>query len=336
MSRSTGVVLAAIVIGLSACALASGAETATSTSSSPAVTATQPPPAAPADESMESEPADAHELMVSADKLRKAGKLAEAAAICQQAYQSATDDDHRAFWLRFLGKVYEKKEFDRAIAIYRQVIAQFPRSVQVPYAKHGIAFIYCEKAAIANPKENLALAMPMLEEVLRDYPDYKRAGWVMRRLGLCYAQLGDEQTALAKYLEGVRLHPTWRDIHECMAAALPLLQRFGRQDEAIAMARRYVEVCPAEKRPDGQLILASCYAQKGDLATAIIEFDQVLARYPTAKSQCAMALLYRAGAQKSLGLLPEARATWEQLIRDYPQDPAVEQARREIEELNAR
>ena len=259
-------------------------------------------------------------------------KYAEARAICQQGYDSAPDDATRALGLRGIGETYkEEYSMDQAIGIFQQVITQYPQSDQVSWARLGIAECYLYKGEVAHLQENIAIAMPMLEQFLKDYPNHERAERALKYRGWCYQKLGNDEAALAEYLKAPDLYPKNPWTNGCLERAIELQQKLGRWDDAIASARRYIQLFPDRDPANAQLTIGFSLAGKGDLASAITEFDKVVSQYPTAKGQCAMALFQKGLSQKALGQLAAARTTLEQLAQAYPDDYLASQAQRELD-----
>jgi len=281
-------------------------------------------------------PVELREAAVLVHRLIKERKFDQARAVCQEAYNSPADDETRALALRGIGEAYKEEYLmDRAIEIFQQVIEQYPQSKQVSWAKLSIAESYTYKAEVARPQENIALAMPILEQFLKDYPNHERAERALKFRGWCYERLGKEEAALAEYQKAVDLYPKHRWTKGCLMRVIELQQKFGRWDDAIASARRYIELFPDRGPASAQLSIGFSYAGKGDLGAAVQEFGKVLTQYPDSKGQCAMALFQTGLGQRALGQLAGARQTFEQLIQTCPDDYLAVQAQRELEMMGA-
>jgi len=281
-------------------------------------------------------PTDLVATATQVDQLLRQRKYAEARAICQQVYDAASDDATRALALRGIGETYKEEYLmDKAIETFQQVVEQYPQSDQVSWAKLGIAESCIFKAEVARPEQNIALAMPILEQFLKDYPDHERAERALKHRGWCYERLGNYEAALAEYLKAVDLYPAHRWAHGCLMRAIGLQQKLGRWDDAIAAAGRYIQLFPDWDPVNAQLTMGFSYAGKGDLATAIQEFDKVVSQYPIFKGQCAMALFQKGLSQKALGQLAAARQTLAQLAQTYPDDYLAVQAKQQLELMGA-
>jgi TolA-binding protein len=270
------------------------------------------------------------DLALQIDQLLKQRKFDDARAICQQRYDAATDDETRAMFLRGIGEVYKVQRSLQCIDIFKQVIDKFPNSKQVSWAKLGLAEAYIWKGAImGRPEENFGLAMPLLEQFLKDYPTHERAGRALWGRGMVYDRLGNDAAALAEYQKAVDLYPTQKMTDLCLERVIALQQKAGRWDDAIASAKRYLQLY-SKGAAAAQLSIGFSYAGKGDLATAIVEFDKVVSQYPESKEAPA-ALYQKALSQKALGQLGAARQTLQGLVQTYPDSYSATQAKQQLE-----
>jgi len=278
-------------------------------------------------------PPELQAVAAEADRLLRERRFAEARALCQAGYDSATDDVTRALALRGIGETYQLQHvLDRAIEVFEQVIARYPQSPQVPWAKVGIAESYVLQAEDGS-QERVAKAMTILEPLLQDPPDEEWVAAALRARGRCYDLLGNNEAALADYLKVVDLFPKLRRTRHSLERAIELQQKLGRWGDAIASARRYIELLPQQDRARAQYMIGHCYGCKGDLLSAIAEFDVVLKQYPGATEECAMALFQKADCQRGLGQMSDARATLDQLISAYSQSSAAVHAKEHFRDL---
>lgn len=283
-------------------------------------------------------PAELHEFAVALGQLHQEGKFAEALDVCQQGYAAATDYEQRAFLLRCIGKTYERDmAFDQAIYYYRQVIEQYPESgLQVSWAKRDLAVSYMHRGSLGSLDQDTRLAKQVLEDFVQLYPEHQVIDECSLRLAKCNDMLGNHEIALAQYLATVEHYPTKRYARDCLKNAITLQQKFGRWDDAIASARRYLQVYAADDAEDAadvQLTLGYSLAARGDLAGAALEFENMVAHYPASRDDCAMALYQKANCEKALGGLGAARLTLERLVRDYPESYLSVRAKQGLEEL---
>ena len=229
-------------------------------------------------------PPELQAVAAEVDRLLRERRFAEARALCQAGYDSATDDSTRALALRGIGETYQLQHvLDRAIEVFEQVIARYPQSDQVAWAKVGIAESYVLQAE-DGWQERVAKAMTVLEPLLQDPPNEEWVAAALRARGRCYELLGNNEAALAAYLKVVDLFPKLRRTRHSLERAIELQQKLGRWGDAIATAKRYIELLPqqdptqaAELLPDAWFTIGLIYANTGNVPQAIVEFDKALA-----------------------------------------------------------
>jgi TolA-binding protein len=82
--------------------------------------------------------------------------------------------------------------------------------------------------------------------------------------------------------------------------------------------------------------MADCYFKRGDYKTAVLRFDDVVARYPTGER--APDALYRQG-EALLRLGPgygkAAGKAFERVVQEYPNSARAPEARKQLELLKA-
>jgi tetratricopeptide (TPR) repeat protein len=264
-------------------------------------------------------PPEYRDVALRVDQLLKERKFDEARAICQQHYDAATDDETRALFLRGIGEVYKLQRSPQCIDVFKQVIEKFPNSKQVPWAKLGLAEAYIWKGMImGGTEENFGLAMAILEQFLKDYPNHERCARALWGRGLVHERLGNDEAALIEYEKAVALHARQKMADLCLKRIIELQQKLRRFNESVASAQRYMALYPAGDCAGAQLAVAKSYALSGHYASAIEEFAKVLSRYPGYQDECAEALFQSAFCYRTLGLEDEARGAYLRLIETYP------------------
>ncbi len=87
---------------------------------------------------------------------------------------------------------------------------------------------------------------------------------------------------------------------------------------------------------DAAFWLADCHFKQGDYKTAILRFDDVVARYP--KAEKAPEALYRQGEallKLGPGYAKAAGKAFERVVREYPESPRAAEAKRQLELLRS-
>jgi tol-pal system protein YbgF len=106
-------------------------------------------------------------------------------------------------------------------------------------------------------------------------------------------------------------------------------------DACIDQFRQFLQSHPASIYADDSAYwMADCYFKKGDFKTAVLRFDDVVARYP--KGNKAADALYRHGeslVRLGPGYSKAARRAFERVAEEYPESPRAAEAKRQIEQL---
>jgi tol-pal system protein YbgF len=103
-------------------------------------------------------------------------------------------------------------------------------------------------------------------------------------------------------------------------------------DACIDQFRQFLQAHPTSIYADDSAYwMADCYFKKGDYKTAVLRFDDVVARYP--KSNKAPDALYRHGeslVRLGPGYSKAALRAFERVIEEYPDSPRAAEARKQI------
>jgi len=106
-------------------------------------------------------------------------------------------------------------------------------------------------------------------------------------------------------------------------------------DACIDQFRQFLQAHPTSIYADDSAYwMADCYFKKGDYKTAVLRFDDVVARYP--KGNKAADALYRHGeslVRLGPGYSKAARRAFERVIEEYPDSPRAAEAKKQIELL---
>jgi len=292
-----------------------------------------PPPPPPAQLTYGA-PAGLRDTAVTLEGLFKQKKYAEAHALCQQGYAAATDDEIKAFYLRYDAETYMEERSPQCEPVLKQVIAQYAGTAQASWATMDLGEAYVHAAlVIGNTEHYSALAMTYLGQFISAHPAHERIARAYWWRALLQERQGNYQAALTDYQKAADLYPTYPNGNECLMGAIKLLQKFERWDDAITYAQRYIQLLPQFNPAAAQLTIGFSYAGKGDLAGAITEFDKVVTQYPGAKDDCAKALFQKGLSQKALGQTEAAVQTFQQLKQDYPDDALASQAQQQLDAL---
>jgi tetratricopeptide (TPR) repeat protein len=241
----------------------------------------------------------------------------QALAICKQGYDAAADDEARAFFLRFTGETYMQMLSPQCLDIYRQVIERFPNTSQVSWVKYAIGRACGDKVEMGTPQERARMGIAAFAEFLREYPGHYRAAQALWWSARSYESLGDDEAALAQYEQAADLYPKHWNADACLMCVITLHWRHQRWDDAIAAGRRYLETYPDRDPAPVRMMLGFFYANQGQAAPALTEYDKALDCYALDDPQRAEMLYSIAATVMGLGKYDEVHAYLD-LIRKSP------------------
>jgi len=108
-------------------------------------------------------------------------------------------------------------------------------------------------------------------------------------------------------------------------------------DACIDQFRNFLQAHPTSTYADDAAYwMADCYFKKGDYKTAVLRFDDVVARYP--KGNKAADALYRQGEallRLGSGYAKAASKAFERVVKEYPDSPRAPEAKRQLALLGA-
>lgn len=111
--------------------------------------------------------------------------------------------------------------------------------------------------------------------------------------------------------------------------------RNGEVDSCIDRFRTFLQTHGSSPYADDAAFwLADCHFKQGDYKTAILRFDDVVARYPDGEK--APEALYRQGEallRLGPGYAKAAGKAFERVVREYPKSPRATEAKRQLELL---
>lgn len=114
--------------------------------------------------------------------------------------------------------------------------------------------------------------------------------------------------------------------------------RERRYDDCIDRFSSFLQTYPSSSYADDAAFwLADCHFKRGDYKTAVVRFDDVVARYP--RGERSADALYRQGEallQLGPGYGKAATKAFERVVTEYPDSPRSEAAKRQLELLRPR
>ncbi len=206
-------------------------------------------------------PSDVQTSIALARSLSLDGEAGEA----EQIYRRLLDRD------KTLGSVYvelfrlystEKRNADAENTL-KSAIQNLPRDYQFRTLLAGYYYSQQNRAEMTNVLEGI-------KSHFKDFPDaYLTAGDF-------YARINDDASALREYQEGQKLDPKRRAEYD--KRMVEILIRAGKKEEAYSKVLEMLKANP--KDPDARAMQANFMLERGDVSTAVNEFQEVVAQKP--------------------------------------------------------
>ena len=157
-------------------------------------------------------------------------------------------------------------------------------------------------------------AMPLLEEIARDFPDRPEAAVALYRIGNILWNRNDNSQALEYFTRLIKAHPEGPEADRAQFAAADILESQGKSNEAIPLYRSLPKKFPnSQVRDDAIWRLAWLHYRGGQLAEANGTFKSLASnareeRYRTA------ALYWQAKTSHQLGAHDTANRLYQQIF----------------------
>lgn len=194
---------------------------------------------------------------------------------------------------------HQAGDLDRAVALYRQVIARRPDDA-APYVNLGIAL---------QGLDRMDGAVAAYRQAIARQP---QAAAAYGNLGCALLALGHPEAAMVVLRQAAMLDPQSAEIHNALGGALAAR---GRPNAAIAAYRRAVVLGPSHGQPYNNL--GAALVDAGAFADAVAACRHAMALHPDnaeAENNLANALM-------GLGLIDEAVAGFRRALRLRPYFP---------------
>jgi soluble lytic murein transglycosylase len=162
-------------------------------------------------------------------------------------------------------------------------------------------------------------AMPLLEEIARDFPDSPEAPVALYRIGSILWNRNDNSQALGYFTRLIKAYPEGREADRAQFAAADILESQGKSNEAIPLYRSLPKKFPnSQVRDDATWRLAWLHYRGGKLAEANGTFKSLASnareeRYKTA------ALYWQAKTSQQLGAHDTASRLYQQIFNQGPE-----------------
>lgn len=212
------------------------------------------------------------------------------------------------------GERLVKKDPEKALVFFRQVMESFPKSFYAQRAMLGIAETYFLKGDEAN----LILAASQYRTFLSLYPSSPSAPMAQYRIALCsfnkMLKPGRDQTktqeALTELKKTIALYPL--------------------TDEA-KQAREKIAECE-NRLAESNFVVAEYYFKRGAFRPAISRLTEILTEYPSFPEMDKVFFVL-GDSHFGMGKIDEAGPFFIKLVTDYPKSPYVKKAQKRLKDI---
>jgi soluble lytic murein transglycosylase len=173
--------------------------------------------------------------------------------------------------------------------------------------------VMTQLAALYLAARNRGEAIPLLEEIARQFPETPEAPKALYQIGQIYWNRHDNAKALEYFNLVLEKHPGSAFADRAQYAAADIHEYFGRKEEAIELYRTLQRQSPNGRvRDDARWRLAWLYYRSGDLAEASAEFRELAAQSKSGPYATA-ALYWQARLAERLGNVDAAKPLYRQI-----------------------
>ena len=188
-------------------------------------------------------------------------------------------------------------------------------------------------AALYLSARNRNEAMPLLEQIAREYPDNAEAPKALYQIGQILWNRHDNAQALEYFKIVLDKYPSSSFVDRAQFAAADIHEYFGRKDDAVQMYANVVKQFPnSAVRDDAHWRLAWLYYRGGDPASAAATFKS-LASQSKNGSLGAAALYWQARSAEKSGEGDAAKQLYRQTLNGGTESYYQELAFRALERL---
>ncbi len=163
---------------------------------------------------------------------------------------------------------------------------------------------------------NRSEAMPLLEQIAREYPETAEAPKALYQIGNILWNRHDNARALDYFDRVIENHPTSSDAGRARFAAADIHEFFGRKEQAIQLYTSVIERFPKSPvRDDAAWRLAWLYYRDGELVSAAAAFKTLVSQ-PRSAALATAALYWQARSTEKLGDEKTAKQLYRQVFFD--------------------
>lgn len=276
------------------------------------------------------EPRRAHALY---DELRNASPNSRWTAAARKAQARLRDKHAELFPFHTTQSLAEEadrlvreRQTGEAEILYKKLLnnASDPESRLRFLTKLGALYL-----SVRNRNE----ALPLLEQIAREYPDNAEAPKALYQIGQILWNRHDNAQALEYFKLALDRYPSSPYVDRAQYAAADIHEYFGRKDDAVQMYSNVVKQFPKSAvRDDAHWRLAWLYYRGGDLASAAATFKSLASQSKNASLGVA-ALYWQARSAEKSGEAETAKQLYRQTFNAGTESYYQELAFRALERV---
>ena len=166
-------------------------------------------------------------------------------------------------------RLARERQSSEAEVLYRKIL----NNVTDPDSK---ARFFGKLAALYLATRSRNDALPILEQIARDFPDSAEAPKALYQIGNIYWNRHENERALGYFKQVIEKYPASDYVDRAQFAAADIHEYFGRKEEAVQLYSGVIRQFPKSSvRDDAAWRLAWLYYQAGDLPSAATAFKNL-------------------------------------------------------------
>lgn len=220
---------------------------------------------------------------------------------------------------------YETKDYDAACDLFLRLMTEFPK---VNLNEDSYAWVG-EKCFDGQKWDQAALAFKSLLAAKPDYPNPER---VRMKIAQCIEASGKTKEAMDAYLAVVNAAPKSATAIEARFRIAQMQEKAGKKEEAFKLFEQVANTDTGDTAARARFHLGELYEAKNDFDAAARSYMRVAILF--LHEELSPESLLRAGqCFEKAGSAEQARKSYEELIRDYPNSGQAANAKQALAKL---
>lgn len=272
-----------------------------------------------------------HYLLLGRTRLKE-GKFEAALAALSQLEKNYEDSSAQADALYLKAEIsYQQGKFTQALQLYSRFVKKYRNHARATDAEMGIGWTYFELKQFARAADHF-------RRLLKNEQSSAVRSKALLALGACLYNLRDLDGAESGYREIITKYPVEKtEFAEAIYQLAWLNFRRNRPQEAGEDFRRYLALGAEQPRhAEASYFSALCLLQTGNYAEAESALSALTSTPNTPAWIREKSLADLAKSKAALQQLLPARATWQQLLKEYPESAMRDEASYQVTALSLR